>query len=55
MYPLLGETIVPGGQATIGNRVSMSPLLLSVGEGSLLVSVDREQGPAYIEDISEQD
>jgi len=54
-FPLLGETIVPGGQATIGNRVTMSPLLLSIGEGSLLVSVDREQGPAYVEDIPEQE
>ena len=49
-YPLLGETLVPGGQATIGNRVMMSPLLISVGDGSMLVSVDREPGPAYIED-----
>lgn len=54
-YPLLGETLVPGGQATIGNRVTMSPLLISVGEGPLLVSVDREQGPAYIEDIPGQE
>lgn len=55
MYPLLGETLVPGGQATIGNRVTMSPLLVSVGEGPLLVSVDRELGPDYIEDGPEQD
>ncbi len=54
-YPLLGETLVPGGQATIGNRVTMSPLLISVGDGPLLVSVDREQGPDYIEDIPELD
>ena len=32
------------------NRVVMSPLLISVGEGALLVSVDREAGPAYVED-----
>ena len=51
-YPLLGETIIPGGQATIGNRVSMSPLLISVGDGPLLVSVDRQHGPAYAEDYS---
>jgi len=50
-YPLLGETLVPGGQATIGNRVTMSPLLISIGEGSLLISVDRENGPAYVEDL----
>ena len=49
-YPLLGETLVPGGAATIGNRVTMSPLLITVGDGALLVSVDREAGPAYIED-----
>jgi thiamine pyrophosphokinase len=55
LYPLLGETLEPGGQATIGNRVTMSPLLISVGEGSLLVSVDRERGPEYIEDLPEQD
>ncbi len=54
-YPLLGETIAPGGQATIGNRVTMSPLLISIGEGSLLISVDREQGPAYIEDAPGQE
>lgn len=42
LYPLLGETLAPGGPATISNRVTMSPLLLSVGEGSLLVSVDRD-------------
>lgn len=50
-FPLLGETLVPGGQATVGNRVAMSPLLISVGEGALLVSVDRERGPAYVEDM----
>jgi len=41
-YPLLGETLVAGGAATISNSVAMSPLLISIGEGSLLVSVDRE-------------
>ncbi len=41
-FPLLGETLTPGGHATISNRVSMSPLLISVGTGSLLVSVDRD-------------
>ncbi|MCB1182852.1 thiamine diphosphokinase [bacterium] len=49
-FPLLGETLVPGGMATIGNRVTMSPLLITVGDGPLLVSVDREVGPAYVED-----
>ncbi len=42
MFPLLGETVEPGGSATISNRVTMSPLLISVGSGSLLVAVDRE-------------
>ena len=32
-YPLLGETLEPGGPATISNRVTMSPLLISVGDG----------------------
>lgn len=50
-YPLLGETLLPGGQATIGNRVTMSPLLITVGDGPLLVSVDREHGPAFVEDF----
>ncbi len=52
LFPLLGETLAPGGQATIGNTVTMSPLLITVGEGALLVSVDREHGPAYVEDMS---
>jgi len=43
-FPILAETLVPGGRATIGNRVEMSPLLISVGAGSLMVSVDRESG-----------
>jgi len=42
LFPLLGEDIVPGGPAAIGNRVAVSPLLISVGTGSLLVAVDRE-------------
>ncbi len=42
MYPLLAEDVVPGGPAAISNRVAVSPLLISVGEGSLLVAVDRE-------------
>lgn len=43
-YPLLAEDIVPGGPAAISNRVAVSPLLISVGRGSLLVAVDREPG-----------
>ena len=45
MYPLLGETLETGAFATVSNRVAMSPLLLTVGEGSLLVSVDRDTEP----------
>lgn len=41
-FPLLGEELGPGGPATLSNRVLMSPLLISVGEGSLLVAVERE-------------
>ncbi len=48
-YPILAETLVPGGRATIGNRVNRSPLLIAVGEGSLIVSVDRE--PGYDDDF----
>ncbi len=55
MYPLLGETLEPDGPATISNRVTMSPLLVSVGTGSLLVSVQRELGPDFIEDIFEDE
>ena len=55
MYPLLGETLEPGGPATISNRVTMSPLLISVGTGSLLVAVDRESGPDFIEDMIEDE
>jgi thiamine pyrophosphokinase len=50
LYPLLGDTLQPGGPATISNRVLASPLLISTGEGSLLVSVDREHGPMFAED-----
>lgn len=41
-FPLLGENLAPGGPATIGNRVAVSPLLISIGKGSLLVGVDRD-------------
>lgn len=54
MYPLLGETINLHGPATISNRVTMSPLLISVGHGPLLVAVDRESGPDFVDDESEQ-
>lgn len=54
-YPLLAETLTAGGMATIGNCVTMSPLLISVGEGPLLVLVDRELGPEYVEGLLESD
>jgi thiamine pyrophosphokinase len=44
LYPLLGEDLMPGGPAAVGNRVAVSPLLISTGTGSLLVAVDREIG-----------
>ncbi|MBU8871441.1 MAG: thiamine diphosphokinase [Gemmatimonadales bacterium] len=50
MYPLLGDTLNLMGPAAISNRVTMSPLLISVGTGSLLVTVDREFGPEYADD-----
>jgi len=45
LYPLLGETLETGAFATVSNRVAVSPLLLTVAEGSLLVSVDRDAEP----------
>jgi thiamine pyrophosphokinase len=54
-YPLLGETLAPGGFATISNRVDVSPLLVTIGEGSVLVAVDRETGPPFVEDIFTDD
>jgi thiamine pyrophosphokinase len=44
-YPLLGDTLEPGGPALISNQVFVSPLLISVGKGSLLVAVDRHVMP----------
>ncbi len=41
-YPLLGDTLETGAFATVSNRVAVSPLLITVGEGSLLAAVDRE-------------
>ncbi len=42
LYPLLGETVAVGGPAFVSNRVTLSPLLISSGEGTLLVTVDRD-------------
>jgi thiamine pyrophosphokinase len=44
-FPLLGDTISPAGPTAISNVVTMSPLLLSVGAGSLLALVEREAEP----------
>lgn len=41
-YPLLGDTLETGAFATVSNRVAVTPLLITVGEGSLLAMVDRE-------------
>ena len=49
-YPLLDETLTVGGPALLSNEVTMSPLLISVGKGSMLVSVERELGPPYVDD-----
>jgi thiamine pyrophosphokinase len=40
-FPLLNAVIQPGGPATISNRVTFSPLLITLKRGSLLVTVDR--------------
>jgi thiamine pyrophosphokinase len=40
-YPLLSGEVVVGGPATISNDVAQTPLLISVTEGSLLVTVSR--------------
>lgn len=53
-YPLLGDTLEPGGPATVSNRVAMSPLLITVGTGSVLVAVDREAGPFFVDDVEEE-
>lgn len=44
-YPLLNETLGAAGPTAISNVVTMSPLLLSVGSGSVLALVDREAEP----------
>lgn len=54
MYPLLGETIGLNGPAAISNRVTMSPLLISVREGSLLAMVDRTAGPNLIDELTDR-
>ena len=41
-FPLLNETLGAFGPTAISNVVTMSPLLLSVGSGSVLALVDRE-------------
>jgi len=41
-YPLLGDTLETGAFATVSNRVAVSPLLITVGTGSLLAIVERE-------------
>ena len=41
-FPLLGDTLETGAFATVSNRVAVSPLLITVAEGSLLAVVDRE-------------
>lgn len=53
LYPLLSETVGPGaGPATISNEVAQSPLLISVAEGSLLVTVERT-GPEELVEFEE--
>ena len=41
-FPLLGDSLETGAFATVSNRVAVSPVLITVGEGSLLAVVDRE-------------
>ena len=43
-YPLLGGEVGPGGAAAVSNVVAYDPLLISAGDGALLVLVDRD-GP----------
>ena len=40
--PNVDGIVGPGGPALISNQVLLSPLLVSVGQGSLLVAVDRD-------------
>jgi thiamine pyrophosphokinase len=53
-YPLLSGVVEAGGPATISNEVAQAPLLIAVGEGSLLVSVDREEA-ADLDDLNDHD
>ncbi|HPF69058.1 MAG TPA: thiamine diphosphokinase [Candidatus Krumholzibacteria bacterium] len=41
-YPLLGDTLETGAFATVSNHVAVTPLLITVREGSVLAMVDRE-------------
>lgn len=53
-FPLLGDHLEPGGPALVSNQVLLSPLLISVGEGSLLVAVDRHVPPLSLDDFGEE-
>ena len=53
-FPLLGDTLEPGGPALISNQVFVSPLLISVGEGSMLVAVDRLSVPLDMGNFGEE-
>lgn len=53
-FPLLGDELAPGGPALISNQVLQSPLLISVGQGSLLVAVDRHVPPLTMEDFEDE-
>ncbi len=50
-YPLRNAMIRAGGPATISNRVLTSPLRITLGEGSLLVTVDRGGRPDLLGDL----
>ncbi len=52
-FPLLGDLLEPGGPALISNQVLISPLLISIGEGSLLVGIDRHVQPLTLEELEE--
>jgi thiamine pyrophosphokinase len=45
-WPLANATLRAGGPATVSNRVAEPVLMLSVGAGSLLVTVQRQGWPA---------
>jgi thiamine pyrophosphokinase len=50
-FPLQNVMIRAGGPATISNRVLTSPLRITLGEGSLLVAVDRGGRPDLLGDL----